>query len=289
MKLLLALMAGTAGFLIFVEATGQQEALARLPRQRTSRLSRTIWLRQAGLNISPATFWAVSASAGAVGLLVCWALAGSFLVGFVPAVVAGLGPRTYFGRERSRRLGLVVEAWPDAVGELKSYVALRGSMHEALLELSRTGPAPMQDAFARYDRLSQLSSSTAALATIQDELADPVSDRLLTLMRLAITEGQATTIQLLADQADQLVADLRTAAEIRTSQHEARLVNRIALVAPWGILLLLCMGETGYRTFYASGAAVLPSAIAGFFSLAGLAVTTRLAREAAPPRVLGAR
>lgn len=289
MRLLSALAAGLCAFLLVAVATGQTEALRlRLPRTRKAKLSRTVWLRQAGVNVSPAAFWAVSAGCFVAALVLCWAAAGSLLVGLVPAVCAGLGPRAWFGRLRAVRLGLVVAAWPEAIGELRSFVAVRGSMHGAILDLAESGPPPMRDAFSRYKRLAALSSSSAALSQIQAELADPVSDKMLTLMRLAVTQGQAVTMTLLADQAVQVAADLRTAAEIRISQHEARLVNRVALVAPWAILLLLCAGEAGYRDFYASSAAIGPALVAGFFSLSGLAITTYLGREAMPIRVLGA-
>ncbi len=288
MRLLAALAAGMAAFLAAALATGHGDALTlRLPRSRRPRLSRTTWLRQAGVPVSPAGFWAVSAGCGAVALLACWALAGSLTVGLVPAIVAFGGPRAWFGHLRTERLGLVVAAWPEAIGELRSFVVLRGSMHGAILELAEHGPPPMRDAFARYGRLAALSSPEAALATIRDELADPESDAMLTLMALGVTHGQNVTLSLLADQAEQVSANLRTTAEIRTAQHESRLVSRIALVAPYAILLLLCLGDSGYRAFYASSGGVGAMAVAGAFSLVGLAVVTRLAREAAPPRVLG--
>lgn len=288
MTLLLALASGVAAFLLAAVALGQGETLRlRLPRQRKGTLSRKVWLIQAGVPVSPAGFWAVSALCGSVALVACWALAGSLTVGLVPAAVAFLGPRAYFGHLRTARLGLVTAAWPEAIGELRSFVVMAGSMHGAILELAKSGPPPMRDAFARYGRLAELGGPEAALGTIQNELANPVSDKMLTLMALGVTHGQSVTLSLLADQAEQVTADLRTTAEIRTQQHESRLVSRVALVAPYLILLLLCVGESGYRSFYRTGAGVAAIMVAGVFSLVGLAITTRLAKEAAPPRVLG--
>lgn len=289
MRLLGGLAAMVCGFLLTAVATGHGDDLTlRLPgRQRRARMSRRVWLRQAGAPVSPAGFWAVSALVGLVVELIYLAIVGSAFVGLVPALAAGAGPRLFWGRRRAARLAKVVESWPDGIRNLLSHVATQGSMHAGLQELARTGPEPLRETFSRYDELTRLSDPVTALETIREELADPTSDGIIEMLIVGIDQGQALTLTILHDQAEQVTEDLRVSAEIRSVQHEPRLVARVAFLMPYGALAMLCASVPSYRGFYSSRAGAVATLIAGACSLLGLLIVRRLAQETAEPRVLG--
>lgn len=287
MRFLGALAFAAAVFLAIATATGHAESLRiRLPGHKRSKPSRQVWLRQAGVKVTPAQFWGVSAASAVVVEAVCWGAGGSWVVGVVPALAAGLGPRAYFGRLRSTRLSAVVAAWPQGIRDLLGSVQSRRTLHHALLELAATGPAALRDAFADYDALSRLGGPVAALSTIRFQLADAVSDRMIELLITAHDEGQALTLQILREQAVEVTEDLRTTAEIRNAQNEPRMVASFAFVMPWLGLVFICAGVPAYRQFYATSAGFLAVVIAGALSFSGLLVARRLIRESAEPRVL---
>lgn len=288
MRFLAALSAGVSVFLFVATMTGHADNLGlRLPGTKKDRLSRQVWLRQAGVNVTPFQFRAVSAGSGFVMLLVCWSIGGSVTVGLVPAMAAWFAPRAYFGRRRSVHLRLVVEAWPQAIRDLLSTIESRRSVHNAIIELSASGPDPMRVAFHDYPALARLGGTVKALTTVREQLADPISDRVIELLIVAHDQGQALTLQVLRDQARQIGDDLRTSAEIHAAQAEPRLVASAAFVLPWLGLVMICASVPAYREFYRTPGGLVAVAIAGSMSSAGMVIARRLAKEAAEPRVMG--
>lgn len=288
MKILVAMSAAMTVFLGLAMATGNADKLAiRLPGAAKHRIPREVWLRQAGVNVTPLQFWVVSAVAAFAVEIACWSVAGAFVVGVMPALAAGLGPRAYFGRRRTTRLNAVVEAWPQAIRDFDTTIGARRSVHHALLELARTGPEATRLAFADYEALAAMGGTPSALATIRHQLADSVSDRVIELLIVAHTQGQALTLKILRDQAAEVTKDLRTAAEIRVEQAEPRIVAGAAAVMPWAGLVIMCSGIPAYREFYSGRGGIVFIVIAGAMTAAGLLIASRLIKETAEPRVLG--
>lgn len=288
MNMLIGLSGAIAAFFLVATLTGHAEHIhLRLPRTERHRIPRHVWLRQAGVTVTPFQFWAVSMLSGATVEIICWNVGGSWVVGAVPALAAGLGPRAYFSRRRSVQLAAVVEDWPQGIRDLLASVEGRRSIHYALLELVRSGPLALRVAFANYETLSELAGPVTALATIRDELADPITDRIMELLIVAQEEGQDLVLQILRDQAGELGEDLRVSAEIRQAQHEPRMVARAAFVLPWLGLVMLCASVPAYRSFYATSGGFTAALIAGLMSGAGMALARRLSRETTEPRVIG--
>lgn len=288
MRFLGALALAAAVFLAIATATGHAESLRiRLPGHKRSKPSRQVWLRQAGVKVTPAQFWGVSAAAAVVVETACWGIGGSWVVGVVPALAAGLGPRAYFGRRRAARLSAVTAEWPQGIRDLLAAVQSRQTLHHAIVEMAATGPEALREAFADYEALSRLGGPVAALTTIRSQLADAVSDRMIELLIVAHDEGQALTLQILREQAVEVAEDLRTTAEIHSAQNEPRIVASAAFAMPWVGLVVICAGVKAYRSFYGTSGGVLAVVIAGTMSMTGLLVARRLIRESAEPRVLG--
>src|SRR5438105_4845624 len=77
-----------------------------------------LWLRQAGVSVTPAQFVVVSTGLALVVWAAISALTHSAWVGVVPAFAAGLWPRAYFGRRRQLRMAELAKAWPDGIRHL---------------------------------------------------------------------------------------------------------------------------------------------------------------------------
>lgn len=289
MRLLSALFIGTSVFLLVAVATGHGDSLRlRLPGGGTQRISRQVWLRQAGVTVTPFQFWVASIIVGSVVEILCWGIAGSVVVGLVPALTASLGPRAYFGRRRTTRLAAVVEAWPQGIRDLLGSIQARRTVHHAIMDLAQTGSEPMRVAFHDYPALFRLAGTPDALRAVRDQLADPVSDRVIELLIVAHTQGgEALTLQLLREQAREVTEDLRTWAEIQTEQHEPRLVASTAFAMPWIAVVMVCALVPSFRVFYRTGGGVVAVVIAAVLSVAGLLVARRLSSQTSEPRVIG--
>jgi Flp pilus assembly protein TadB len=289
--LLGALCTTAAAFLLLAQLTGHGDDLRlRMPGSRRARSgpSRAVWLRQADVGVTPSQFRAVSIALGVGTLVVVWGLTGSLWVGIVPGLVAGRGPHWYFGHRRTERLGRVVAAWPDGIRHIVASARSRGTVHQALLELVRSGPAPLAEAFEGYPNLSATAGARAAMEVIREELADPISDQVIEVLIVAHDQGQAITMRILRDLASLITEDLKTQDEIQTAGLEHRMDARLTFVLPWVVLVALCLSGGDYRAFYASGWGAVVVAIGGAMCLGGIAWVERLGRIPTQRRVLGA-
>ncbi|MEL7210911.1 MAG: hypothetical protein AAGK32_22195, partial [Actinomycetota bacterium] len=212
--------------------------LARGHRRRT-RARRQEWLNQAGLGVTPTQFWASSILAGALTFFFIWLLTSVALVALVPAVVVGLVPRFYFAQQRRKLARERLEAWPEALRSIIASVSSSMSLHQALLALATTGPAQLRPVFARYSSLSFTLDSATALEVIREELADPVSDRVIEDLLLAFEQGPAVVIDIMDDLSRSTVEDLQVLDRVETAQLEQRLNARAVFVLPFLFLIIL--------------------------------------------------
>jgi tight adherence protein B len=238
--------------------------------------------------VTPAQFVVVSAGLGLIVWVAISALTHSVWVGLVPAVAAGLWPRSYFHRRREARMAELAKAWPDGIRHLVTITQARGTMHQAILELARSGPAPLVAAFARYPVLARIGGPVEALRTIREQLADPTTDQVVERLIVAHEKGQALTLQILRDLGTSLGKDLQAEAEVETQGLEPRITARVVFIAPWVGLVLLCVGDTSFSAFYRTGVGAVVVCAGGVLSVAGLAIVRWLAREPEEVRVLGA-
>ena len=161
------------------------------------------------------------------------AVAFGVLAAYLPlAVVKGRGRR----RQRD-----FAEVWPEAVDNLASAVRAGMSLPEALAGLGTRGPEPLRPAFRSFALDYQASGRFGdALDRLKATLADPVGDRVLEGLRIAREVGGGDLGRLLRNLSGYLRDDLRTRSELESRQ--AWTVNgaRLAVAAPWLVLLLLC-------------------------------------------------
>lgn len=233
-----------------------------VPRQptgpRRTRLRLDGLLASAGLGeVNPTGFVMVCAGCGITALLAVQvashtlpvALAFGFIGAYLPVAVVR-------GRAR-RRLREFAEVWPEAVDNLASAVRAGMALPEALSALADRGPAPLREPFAGFALDYQVSGRFAeSLDRLKVRLADPVGDRVVEALRVAREVGGGDLGRLLRSLSSFLREDARTRSELESRQ--AWTVNgaRLAVAAPWLVLLLMCFQREVIRR-YASSTGVL--------------------------------
>ena len=142
-------------------------------------------------------------------------------------------------RARKRRRELA-EVWPEAVDHLASAVRAGLSLPEGLTQLGERGPVPLRPAFASFGRdYTATGRFGASLDRLKAELADPAGDRVVEALRIAREVGGGDLGRMLRSLSRFLREDARTRSELEARQ--AWVVNgaRLAVAAPWVVLLLL--------------------------------------------------
>jgi tight adherence protein B len=288
MTLLAGLAVGVFVYFLVGFATGYApEIKIRRFRPRKQISNRQLWLNQAGVSLTPRQFFAGSVAVGTIAFVAIAALTGAPMVALVPAAGVAALPHAYFARRRNAHLRRVQEAWPDGLRDLIASISAGRSLPQALSALAATGPAPLQEAFARFPMLSRMLGTVPALEVIKEELADPTSDRVIEVLVLAHERGGQIVRDILEDLVAATTRDLKLLEEIETEGLEMKINARAVLVLPWLVLVALTIREGPFRDFYRSTGGLIVVLVAGLLSLVGGFLITRLARTRGEQRVFG--
>jgi tight adherence protein B len=95
------------------------------------------------------------------------------------------------------------------------------------------------------------------LDALESDLADPVGDRVCETVRVARDVGGSDLGTVLRTLADLLRSDARTRAELETRQGWIVSSARLAVAAPWLVLLLLGTQSTTLRSYDSPGGTLL--------------------------------
>ena len=288
MRLLAALFAGVFVYLAVGFLTGYAPRIKwRASSRKAAMSNRQLWLIQAGLNITPARFWAVSVATGLLALGIASGISQTFWVAFPPAIVVTLLPHWFYERRRIQRLAAVKNAWPDGLRHLVAAVRSGMSLPLALEDLAANGPTAIQEALQRFPTLARVFGVPAALEAVRDELADPTTDRVVEVLLVAHERGGSIVPEILHDLGESTTRDLRTVEELRSESLEQRLSARIVFAVPWLVLLLMTARDGPYRSFYKSGGGTVVIFAGAVLSLFGWWAVSRLGREPVEQRVFG--
>lgn len=181
---------------------------------------------------------------GIVGVVVFVAievLSRTVTVALVFGALAGYLPLAMLAGRARRRQRELAEVWPEAVDNLASAVRAGMSLPEALTQLGHRGPEPLREAFLAFGVDYQVTGRFAdSLDRLKQRLSDPVGDRVAEGLRVAREVGGGELGSLLRNLSAFLREDARTRSELESRQ--AWTVNgaRLAVAAPWLVLLLLC-------------------------------------------------
>jgi tight adherence protein B len=282
-----ALCAGVFCYALTGHLLGRPPRVTVWRRDRSARGRQQLWLAQAGVGLSPARFWLGSVSVGLVALVACTALTGTVLVALVPAIAVASLPRAYYGRRRAERLGAVQASWPDGLRDLVASITAGRSLNGALVEMARSGPAPLRAAFARFESNARMLGVVPALELVREELADPASDRVIEVLVLASERGGGVVRDVLEDLVVATTKDLKLRDEIDSEGLEMRINARAVLVLPWFVLVALTIRGGAFRDFYATGAGLVVVLAGAVLSAIGYVWISHLGRSHEERRVFG--
>jgi tight adherence protein B len=154
-------------------------------------------------------------------------------------------PYVQVRRLAARRQADLREVWPEVVDNLASAVRAGLSLPEALSALSVRGPEVLRPPFARFAaEYRSTGRFNVCLDRLKDDLADPVGDRIVETLRVAREVGGSDLGRVLRTLATFLREDARARAELETRQGWVVQAARLAVAAPWAVLLLLATQST---------------------------------------------
>lgn len=244
-------------------------------------------LTQAGFEgVSPRQLVAVSAGLGLVVLVLVLGTSQVPVIALLFGGFAACGPLVLVRRRRAHRALELREVWPEAVDNLASGVRAGLSLPEALSQLGQRGPEQLRSAFRRFGEDYRATGRFGeSIDTLKTNLADPVGDRVVESLRMAREVGGTDLGRLLRTLSAFLREDARTRAELETRQGWTVNAARLALAAPWILLLLLSTRPTAVQA-YDTAAGTLVLLVGGAVSLVAYRVMIRIARLPTERRVL---
>lgn len=204
----------------------------------------------------------VLACAGAAALVFVFAatVSRSVVIGAVLATLAAYVPVAMLKRRQRQRRAELRSHWPDVIDNLASAVRAGMSLPEALEQVGTSGPESMRGAFRRFADEYRISGRFGdALDLLKADLADPVGDRVVEALRVAREVGGSDLGRVLRTLAAFLRDDARTRGELESRQSWTVNAARLAVAAPWVLLVLL---------------STRPEAVDAYDSVAGVVVLT---------------
>lgn len=290
MRLIGALLAGVCVFLAIGIAMGQVPRLRFGLGSRRSKAEindHQLWLRQAGLDVTPSQYGFGVFLLGAAAFAVTTAITTTPSVAIAPALAAAGIPHMYFGKRRNKNLTGTAKAWPDAIRELVASLDSNASLHGALVELASNGPEDLRPAFERFPLHAAAAGTVPALEAVRERLGDPTSDRVIEVLILAHERGGGIVTDILRDLAISTTDDVQLQEDIHTAQLEQKINGRAVFVIPWLLLILLVLTNDNFRSFYASGWGYFVVIVGAILSVVGMVLLNYLSRERPEPRVFG--
>lgn len=202
------------------------------------------------------------------------------------AVMAGYAPVAVLKQRAARRQREFAEVWPDAVDNLASAVRAGLSLPDALSALGSTGPEALREAFDQFSLDYQVSGRFGeSLDLLKARLADPVGDRVVEGLRIAREVGGGELGRLLRNLSGYLRDEARTRSELESRQ--AWTVNgaRLAVAAPWLVLLFMSL-QSEVIGRYSSPGGVLVLSVGAALCVVAYRLMMRIGRLPVEKRIL---
>jgi tight adherence protein B len=254
-------------------------------REHSSRVATR--LGEAGMAQVPVPgFLLLCAALGLGAALVIQIVSGTPPVAAAFGLMAAYLPFVVVAGRARRRQREFAEVWPEAVDNLASAVRAGMSLPDALAALAVRGPEPLRPAFDTFALDFQVTGRFGeCLDRLKVELADPVGDRVVEGLRIAREVGGGELGRLLRNLSGYLRDDARTRSEMESRQ--AWTVNgaRLAVAAPWLVLLIMSFQSEVIRR-YASPAGVAVLAVGAACCVAAYWLMMRIGRLPVERRIL---
>lgn len=252
---------------------------------RRSRL--TELLSEAGMaHVSSSRLLTVCCALSAAGGFAVYAMSESLVLAIaIGGVVAPL-PIAWVRHVQRRRQAELRQVWPDAIEHLASGIRAGLALPEAVGQLNESGPDELRPAFATFVAAYRSSGRfSESLDALKFALSDPVGDRVVETLRLAREVGGSDLGRLLRTLATFLRDDARVRGELESRQSWTVNAARLAVAAPWVLLLLLGTRPAAVAAYNtATGAAVL--LFGALVSMVAYRLMMRIGRLPTETRVL---
>jgi tight adherence protein B len=266
-------------------------ALTSPPREQVDSSGRPGRVRElldrAGLSgTSVGGVWTVCLVSAVVVFVAIQVVSRTVTVSLAFGAMAGYLPLAMLAGRARRRQRELADVWPEAVDNLASAVRAGLSLAEALTQLGHRGPEPLREPFLAFGADYQVTGRFGdSLDRLKVRLSDPVGDRVVEGLRIAREVGGGELGSLLRNLSGFLRDDARTRSELESRQ--AWTVNgaRLAVAAPWLVLLMLCF-QREVIARYASPAGVVVLAGGALLCLVAYRVMVRIGRLPTERRVL---
>ena len=224
---------------------------SRPPRVRRVHTHARELLARAGLgHVSVSAFVVMCAVLGVSAVLLMQVVTHTPPVAVLFGAMAAYLPVVVVSARARRRQREFAEVWPEAVDNLASAVRAGLSLPEALGQLSVRGPEPLRPSFEAFALDYQVTGRFGeSLDRLKLRLADPVGDRVVEGLRVAREVGGGELGRLLRNLSGYLRDESRTRSELEARQ--AWTVNgaRLAVAAPWLVLLMMTFQPTVIRRY----------------------------------------
>lgn len=236
MILLVAVFAGL-GLALIVDACFFDPWKRKKPTQGRIRTA----LLQAGIaSVTPARFVIVCTSTALAAALLTLAVTGSFIFATLFGGFGAFAPWVYLRYQANKRRALLREQWPEVVDHLRSAVRAGLSLPESLSQLAEAGPETLRPAFRDFALDYRATANfSIALEHLSLRLSDPVADKILTTLRITREVGGTELGHTLGTLASFLRDDVKTRGELAARQSWIISAARLAVAAPWIVLLVL--------------------------------------------------
>ncbi|MDQ0677802.1 tight adherence protein B [Arthrobacter pascens] len=234
---LLGVLAGTGLFLVWWSFWEQPKPADRPPK--VNRLEDL--LASAGIErVTGTGLVATCLGLGIFVTLVFYAVSRSWPMSACFGLFGAWLPVSLVRWRAKKRTAVLRQLWPDVVDHLRSAIRAGLSLPEALIQLGAKGPEELRHVFrdfgADYRAGGQFDGS---LNKLKDRLADPVADRIVEALRLTREVGGSDLGKLLGTLAEFLREDARTRSELEARQSWTVNAARLAVAAPWIVMVLL--------------------------------------------------
>jgi tight adherence protein B len=258
------------------------------PSRRPTRPGRTAeLLARAGLGeISITGFLVLCVVSATVSAFAVEVVSRTPPVALAFGLIGGCLPVSVVSGRARRRQREFAEVWPEAVDNLASAVRAGMSLPDALAALGVRGPEPLRSAFDAFALDYQVTGRFGeSLDRLKQRLADPVGDRVVEGLRVAREVGGGELGRLLRNLSGYLREDVRTRGELESRQ--AWTVNgaRLAVAAPWLVLLFMSF-QTEVIRRYASPTGALVLAVGAALCLVAYRLMMRIGRLPVEGRIL---
>jgi tight adherence protein B len=197
-------------------------------------------------------------------VLVFFTLSRSWPIATCFGLFAGWLPVTILRWRARKRTAMLRQLWPDVVDHLRSAIRAGLPLPEALIQLGDKGPEELRPVFRDFGADYRAGGQfDAALNKLKHKLADPVADRIVEALRLTREVGGSDLGKLLGTLADFLRESARTRSELEARQSWTVNAARLAVAAPWIVLVLLASRPEAVEAYNSTvGAAVLLGGLA---------------------------